>query len=59
VIFCDNSGSGKIDSSIESIARTKHIKVAHLWIEQEVAKKIGRSDFLKEKFIQFVNPTSD
>ena len=39
MIFCDNSGSGKIDSSIESIARTKHIEVAHLWIQQEVAKK--------------------
>ena len=38
-IFCDNSSAGKIASSIESIARTKHIEVAHLWIQQEVAKE--------------------
>jgi hypothetical protein len=38
-IFCDNSSAGKIASSIESIARTKHIEVAHLWFQQEVAKK--------------------
>jgi hypothetical protein len=31
--------AGKIASSIEFIARTKHIEVAHLWIQQEVAKK--------------------
>jgi hypothetical protein len=29
-IFCDNSSAGKIAASIESIARTKHIEVAHL-----------------------------
>jgi len=28
-IFCDKSSAGKIASSIESIARTKHIEVAH------------------------------
>jgi hypothetical protein len=38
-IFCDNSSAGKIASSIESIARTKHIEDAHLWIEQELAKE--------------------
>jgi len=38
-IFCDNSSAGKIASSIESIARKKHIEVAHLWIQQEVAKE--------------------
>jgi len=38
-IFCDNSSAGKIVSSIESIARTKHIEVAHLWIQHEVAKE--------------------
>jgi hypothetical protein len=38
-ITCDNSSAGKIASSIESIARTKHIEVAHLWIQQEVAKE--------------------
>jgi hypothetical protein len=38
-IFCYNSSAGKIASSIESIARTKHIEVAHLWIQQEVAKE--------------------
>jgi hypothetical protein len=38
-IFCDNSSAGKIASSIESISRTKHIEVAHLWIKQEDAKK--------------------
>jgi hypothetical protein len=38
-ILCDNPRAGKILSSIESIARTKHIKVAHLWIQQEVAKE--------------------
>jgi hypothetical protein len=38
-IFCDNSSAGKIASSIESIARTKNIEVAHLWIQQEVAKE--------------------
>jgi hypothetical protein len=31
--------AGKIASSIESIARTKHIEVAHLGIQQEVAKE--------------------
>jgi hypothetical protein len=29
-IFCDSSDAGKIASSIESIAQTKHIEVAHL-----------------------------
>ena len=38
-ILCDNSSAWKIASSIESIARTKHIDVAHLWIQQEVAKE--------------------
>ena len=38
-IFCDNSSAGKIASSIESITRTRHIEVAHLWIQQEVAKE--------------------
>ena len=38
-IFCDNSSAGEIASSIESIAGTKHIEVAHLWIQQEVAKE--------------------
>jgi hypothetical protein len=38
-IFCNNSSAGKIASSIESIARTKHIEVAHLWIQQKVAKE--------------------
>jgi len=28
-----------IHSSIESIARTKHIEVVHLWIQSEVAKE--------------------
>jgi hypothetical protein len=37
--YCDNSSAGKIASSIESIARTKHNEVAHLWIQQEVAKE--------------------
>jgi len=37
--FCDSSDAGKIASSIESIAQTKHIEVAHLWIQQEVAKE--------------------
>jgi hypothetical protein len=36
-IFCDNSSAGKVASSIESIARTKAIEVAHLWIQQEVS----------------------
>ena len=31
--------AGKIASSIEFIARTKHIEVAHLWIQQEVTKE--------------------
>jgi hypothetical protein len=44
-ILCNNSSSGKIDSSIESIARTKHIEVAHLCIQQEVAKKSERRIF--------------
>ena len=38
-IFCDDSSAGKIASSIESIARTMHIEVVHLWIQQEVAKE--------------------
>jgi hypothetical protein len=38
-IFCDNSSARKIASSIESIAKTKQIEVAHLWIQQEVAKE--------------------
>ena len=38
-ISCDTLSAGKIASSIESIARTKHIEVAHLWIQQEVAKE--------------------
>jgi hypothetical protein len=40
-ILCDNSNSspGNIASSIESIAQTKHIAVAHFWIQQEVAKE--------------------
>jgi hypothetical protein len=38
-IFCDNSSAGKINSSIESMTRTKHIEVAHLWIQREVAKE--------------------
>ena len=38
-IFCDNSSAGKIAISIESIARTKYIEVAHLWILQEVARE--------------------
>jgi hypothetical protein len=29
-IICDNLSAGKIASSIESLARTKHIEVAHL-----------------------------
>jgi hypothetical protein len=37
-IFCENSSAGKIASSIESIPQTKHIDVAHLWIEQDVVK---------------------
>ena len=39
-IFCDNSSAGKIASSIESIAGTKHVEVAHLWIQQELGKEI-------------------
>ena len=38
-IFFDNSSAGKIASSIESIARRRHIEVAHLWIQAEVAKE--------------------
>jgi hypothetical protein len=38
-IFCDNSSAGKIASSIETMERTKHIEVGHLWIQQEVAKE--------------------
>jgi hypothetical protein len=38
-ISCDNSSAGKIASSIESIARTKHIEVAHLWIQQELRRE--------------------
>jgi len=38
-ISCDTLSAGKIASSIESIARTKHIDAAHLWIQQEVAKE--------------------
>jgi hypothetical protein len=38
-IFCDNSSAGKIVSSIECIALTKHIEVADLWIPREVAKE--------------------
>ena len=38
-IFCDNSSAGKIATSIESIARTKNIEVAHLLIQQEVGKE--------------------
>ena len=38
-VFCDNSSAGKITSSIESIVRIKSIEVAHLWIQEEVAKE--------------------
>jgi hypothetical protein len=41
IFNCKNTtiSAGKIVSSIETIARTKHIEVAHLWIQQEVAKE--------------------
>jgi hypothetical protein len=39
-IFCDTSSAEKIASSIESIARTKHIDVVHLWIQQEIVREI-------------------
>jgi hypothetical protein len=48
-IFCDNSSAGKISSSIESIARTKHIEVAHLWIQQEVAKERIKVHYVNTK----------
>jgi hypothetical protein len=48
-IFCDNSSAGKIVSSIESIARTKHIEVAHLWIQQEVAKERIKVHYVKSE----------
>ena len=38
-IFCNNSTAGKIASSIESIAGTKHIEVAHLWIQKKLPQK--------------------
>jgi len=53
-IFCDNSSAGKTASSIESIARTKHIKVAHLWIQQEVAK-----ERIKVHYVNFENQAAD
>ena len=42
IFNCKNShhsSAGKIASSTEFIARTKHIQVAHLGIQQEVAKE--------------------
>jgi hypothetical protein len=53
-IFCDNSSAGKIASSIESIARTKHIEVAHLWIQQEVAK-----ESIKVHYVNTENQAAD
>jgi hypothetical protein len=42
-IFCDNLSTEKIAISIKSIARTKHIEVAHLWIQQEVCQRENHS----------------
>ena len=38
-MFCENSATGKIASSTECIARTKHIDVGHLWIQEVVAEE--------------------
>jgi hypothetical protein len=53
-IFCDNSSAGKIASSIESITRTRHIEVAHLWIQQEFAK-----ERIKVHCVNTENPAAD
>jgi hypothetical protein len=53
-IFWDSSSAGKIASSIESIAQTKHIDVAHLWIQQEVAK-----ERIKVHFVNTENQAAD
>jgi hypothetical protein len=53
-IFCDNSKAGKIACSIESIARTKHIEVAHLCIQQEVAE-----ERIKFHYVNTENQTAD
>ena len=53
-IFCVNSSAGKIASSIESITRTRHIEVAHLWIQQEFAK-----ERIKVHCVNTENPAAD
>jgi len=42
-IFCDDSSAGKIASPIESTARTKHIEVAHLGIQQKGCQRKNQS----------------
>jgi hypothetical protein len=41
-IFCDSSSTGKITSSTDSIALTKHIEVAHPWIEKKLLTSLRR-----------------